>query len=46
LSNGDNISFLDFEGRGKVGRDVGVSFFKSIVFLNVVEIISSNLGKG
>jgi len=42
LSNQDNVTFLDSESRGAVSRDVSVSFFVSVVFGDVVEIIPSD----
>ena len=43
LSDGDNITFMDsLESRGAVSRDVGVSLLISVIFLNIVEIVSSN----
>lgn len=43
LANGHNVSFLDTnEGRGKMGRDVGVALFETVVFGYIVEIVSSD----
>jgi hypothetical protein len=42
LSNDHNISFLDSEARTDVDRDIGVSLFKSVVFLDIVQVVSSH----
>lgn len=42
FTNDDNISFLNGEGWRAVDWKISVSFFISIVFWNVVEIISSD----
>ena len=42
LSDGDNISFLDREGRTAVGSDVLVSLFETTVLSDVVKVVSSN----
>jgi len=42
LTDGDNISFLDREGRTAVSSNVLVSLFKTTVLSNVVKVISSH----
>ena len=42
FTNDDNITFLDGEGWWAVDWDVSVSFFVSIVFRDVVKVISSD----
>ena len=42
FSNSNNISFLDSEAWRTMSNDVFMSLFISIVFLDVVEIISSD----
>ena len=42
FSNDNDVTFLDWESWGAVNWDVSVSFFVSIVFWNIVEIISSD----
>jgi len=41
LTDSDNISFLDREGRTAVSSDVLVSLFKSTVLSDVVKVVSS-----
>ena len=42
LSDGDNISCLDSEGRTAVGSDVLVSLFETTVLSDVVKVVSSH----
>jgi len=42
LSDGDNISFLDREGRGAVDGNVLVSLFETTVLGNVVKVVSAD----
>ncbi len=42
LSNQDNITFLNRESGWDMGWDVSVSFLISVVFRNIVEIISTH----
>ncbi len=42
LSNGDDISVLDREGRTAVGSDVLVSLFETTVLSDVVKVVSSD----
>ena len=42
LSDEDDVSLFDCESRGTVSGDVSVSFFVSVVFGNIVKIISSD----
>ena len=42
LSNGDDITFLDSEGRTAVNSNVLVSLFKTTVLGNVMQIISTD----
>lgn len=40
LSNPNNITFFDSEGRRAMDRDIPMSFFVSIVFRYVMEVIT------
>ena len=42
FSDEDDISFFDCEGRRNVGRDIAMPLLVTVVFGNVVEIISSD----
>lgn len=42
LANGDDVSDLDLEGGGKVGGRVGVALLKTVVLLDVVEVITTD----
>ena len=42
LTNDSDVTFLDWESWGAVNWDVSVSFFVSIVFRDVVKVISSD----
>ena len=42
FSDDGDVSDLDCESRGTVSGDVSVSFFVSVVFGNIVKIISSD----
>jgi hypothetical protein len=42
FSDEDDIAFLDCEGRGDVSRDVSVSLLVSVVFRDVVEVITTD----
>ena len=42
LSNQDNVSFLNRESGGNMGWDVSVSFLISVVFRDIVKIISTH----
>lgn len=42
LTNNDNITFLDTESWGNVSSQVLVSLFVSVIFWNVVQVVSSD----
>ena len=42
LSDDHNVSFLDSEARTDVDRHVGMSLLKSVVFLDIVQVVSSH----
>lgn len=42
LADDDDVTFLDGEGRGAVHWDISVSLLVSVVFGDVVEIVSSD----
>lgn len=42
LTSNEDITFLDGESGGDVNGDVSVSLFVSVVFSDVVEVISSD----
>lgn len=42
LTNGNDITFLDTESWGNVSSDVLVSLFVSVIFWNVVQVVSSD----
>ena len=42
LSDEHDISFLDGEGRGDVGRDIAMPLLVTVVFGDVVEVVSSD----
>jgi len=42
FSDEDDISFLNCEGRGDVGRDIAMPLLVTVVFGNVVKVISSD----
>jgi len=42
FSDSDNISFLDSESGGTMSREILMSLFVSVIFFDVMEIISSD----
>lgn len=42
LAGNNDITFLDFEARGDMARDIFMSFLETLIFLHVVEIISTD----
>lgn len=42
LTNGDNITFFNSESWRDVGSNILVSFFVSVIFWNVMQVISSD----
>ncbi len=42
LANGDNVSFLDSEGRGAVSGNVLVSLLETVVFGYIVEVVTAH----
>jgi hypothetical protein len=40
LSNEDDVTFFYWESRGNMGRDISMSLFVSVVFGDVVQVIS------
>ena len=42
LSDDDDVSVFGGKAGGNVDRNIGVSFFESVVFFDVVQIVSSH----